>query len=355
VRVHRGEDDYGPRCWTEVQAVACVGMHAGQRGFAPHTLDLSCAWELDGRPLSEADLLLGVAAERGLPAIFLSGDDALDPRGLPFVPTKTALSPVAARSRPMLEVLLEIRQAASGRPVPAPPLAHRPLAIRFRSRWMAERAPARRPAPVGPDRRRAGRPTLEAAIRHGRSVIAAAVAPLGDAYRPWALDEDAAALAGGLRRRQPPGPYRPKRAGPCRPAGPHRVAARATRVAPGRPRAPTGRAALRALTLHMLEAHAPAFFAAQQLAPVLARAQADLAACRRRFPRRSTRPRRMARLDALYVLHERGVDPSAAAAAAPMRPRSALHHGLSRRASRCTAGCWASWPRRSASRCRARS
>jgi D-amino peptidase len=298
VRVHRGDDDYGAALLEEVQAVACLGMHAGARGFAPHTLDLTCVWELDGQPLSEADLLLGVAAERGLPAVFLAGDDALDPRGLPFVPTKTALSPVAARSRPLLDVLGEIRRAAGGKPVPSPALpAGAPLAVRFRSRWMAERAEQIGHRRLDETAVAIAGNSLETTIRAGRDLIPRATMPMIAALRRDGIAEDVAALANrGFERRPPPG-RQPE-------------ARRALEALLARTDRANGAddwaRALRALTLHMLEGHAPAFFAAHQLGPVLAQAQRDLVSIPIEFPLALEPEQALARLDAVYVLHERG-------------------------------------------------
>jgi D-amino peptidase len=306
VRLHRGPDDYPPALFDDVQAVAGLGMHAGNRGFAPHTLDLACVWESEGRPVSESDLFLGVAAARGVPAVFLSGDDAVDARGLPFVATKTAVSPVAARSRPMLEVLGEIRRAAGAAPVPAPALSG-PLAIRFRSRWMAERAEQLGFRRIDETAIALPPGDLPTTLAAGRALMARALAPLGEAFRPWALPEDATALAArGFDRALPA-----SRQGEARRALRAFLARTDRRAAGGHGGGADWAGdgwcrANRALTLHMLAGHAPAFFAAESLAGELGRAIDALAGVSAEFSAELDEQEAMARLDALYVRHLHG-------------------------------------------------
>lgn len=134
--LHFLHDWYAASLFDGVAAVACLGMHApaGSKGFAAHTVDLSSRWSIEGHLLSESDLVLGLAAERGLPVVFVSGDDVLEahlgPR-VPFVRTKRAVSRVRAESLPGDDVVRAIRDAAARAPVPAPALPDGPLRLDF--------------------------------------------------------------------------------------------------------------------------------------------------------------------------------------------------------------------------------
>src|SRR5260221_5745796 len=70
-------DPYDAALFDGVDAVACLGMHAaaGTPGFASHTVSVQCAWQAGGRDISETDIVLALAAERGVPALFVTGDD----------------------------------------------------------------------------------------------------------------------------------------------------------------------------------------------------------------------------------------------------------------------------------------
>jgi D-amino peptidase len=286
----RTESGYDFSPLSQVQAVACLGMHAGVDGFVPHTVDLSCVWEADGRTVSETDLLLGVAAERGVPALFVAGDDSLDARGLPFVATKHALSSTQARSRPVEEVRRELQRAAASKPVPAPALPGG-LRMCFRSAWMAEVAERAGGARVGETVIRLDGPNLEARIAQGDAFLRRTGELLAASLRPWALAEDAGTLAARPFSRRPPA----LRSGEAR---------RALESFLEQTHDGEQELALRALTLHMLEGHAPRFFAAQQLGPVL---DASVAALRvQPFDAPHDEQLMMARLDAVYVLRERG-------------------------------------------------
>jgi D-amino peptidase len=296
VTLYRGEDAYDLERFAGLHAVACLGMHAGDRGFTPHTVDLSCVWEsrADGRPVTETDLFLGLAAARGLPVVFVAGDDALaPPPGVPFVATKTALGPARARSRAPGEVAADLRRAAASAPRPAPALAGE-LALRFRSRWMADAAAAAGGARLDETVVAVPGATLTERYAEGRRLVAVASAATLEALRPWALGEDAATLASR--------PF--ARAAPSSRQAEARRALAAFLARSDRP--DDWSRANRALVLHMLEGHAPAFFAAEGLAPVLADAVARLAAVPVDFSPALDHGLAMARLDALYVAHERG-------------------------------------------------
>ena len=127
-----GEDPFAPSWLEDVQAVACVGMHAaaGTGGFGAHTGGPLCVWTCAGRTLSEAELVLALAAEAGVPAVFVSGDDVLR-AGLEgrvgYVCTKTAVSTERAVSRAPEEVHEELRRAAARPGQDQTPLPDAPL------------------------------------------------------------------------------------------------------------------------------------------------------------------------------------------------------------------------------------
>ena len=80
-------------------AVAAVAMHSktGSRGFAAHTITLGMALELNGKEITESELVGYSWGRVNVPLIFVSGDDRLanDLKVLPwieFVTTKKATS-----------------------------------------------------------------------------------------------------------------------------------------------------------------------------------------------------------------------------------------------------------------------
>lgn len=100
-------------------AVALVGMHAktGSRGFASHTYTLGIEIQLNGRPITETELVGFSFGRAGVPVIFASGDDRLasDLETMPwieFVTTKTATSASTAELRPQEEVRADLEAAA---------------------------------------------------------------------------------------------------------------------------------------------------------------------------------------------------------------------------------------------------
>ncbi len=128
-------DMYGGALLDGVDAICCVGMHAagGTPGFAAHTVELHAEWRVDGRRVSETELAIWLAAERGVPAIFASGDDVLGAAvaGLvPFVQTKIARGVGDARSAS--GVLAALTKAAGGKPAPIAKVSGGPLRLRFR-------------------------------------------------------------------------------------------------------------------------------------------------------------------------------------------------------------------------------
>ena len=232
------------RLFDEVDAVACLGMHApaGALGFAAHTVNLAARWRLGGQLVSEADLLLDLAASRGLPSLFVVG--------------KPGASATAA-TEPSLEGLGELARTAAPRPAPALPRG--PLALDFHTRACAdaaERTGARR---VGPrtvevegatQRERYERAVL--AAEAGWGVLALAVASAPPAWKV----QDLTALFQV--------PWEP--VDPGRPASTRALlAAVRADTADGAEKS----SALWALTLHMLEGLTPRFFVASRLEPML--------------------------------------------------------------------------------------
>jgi D-amino peptidase len=299
------EDWYSPRLFEGVDAVACVGMHAGagSAGFAAHTVNGVGAWDVAGRRLSESDLVLGLAAEAGVPVVFISGDDVLEASlagRVGFVRAKQALSASRAFSREPEEVHAELARAAALPPRKVEPLPEAPLVLTFKSTCQADLAEG-----TGARRLDRYRVALEGGTfreRYARGLRASAAAnsALGEALRggPGSREfiEDACALL------QVPHP-------PAHPPASHAAAAeRALQAFLALTARDAEQArALRALTLHMLEGLAPGMFARWNLRPVLEEAVAALASMPMEFPLELHPEVGMARVDALYVRHERGL------------------------------------------------
>ncbi|MGE0441926.1 MAG: M55 family metallopeptidase [Gemmatimonadales bacterium] len=100
-------------------AVAVVGMHAktGSRGFASHTITLGIGVELNGRMITETELVAASWGRQRVPLIFASGDDRLaaDLATLPwieFVTVKTAHSADSVALRPVAEARTDLTAAA---------------------------------------------------------------------------------------------------------------------------------------------------------------------------------------------------------------------------------------------------
>jgi D-amino peptidase len=136
-------DSYGGPLLDDVEAVACVGMHAaaGTNGFAAHTVGIHCAWVLDGRPISETELAWWLAADRGVKAVFASGDDVLGAavRGLaPYVTTKLSQAIDTALSN--IGVLDVLRNTAATAPCSVKKAPPGPITLRFKSEAQAAAA-----------------------------------------------------------------------------------------------------------------------------------------------------------------------------------------------------------------------
>lgn len=126
----------------DVDAVACVGMHAlgDSHGFGAHTVNVNTDWSLGTERLTESRIVELLAAERGVPFWFTSGCDVLEQQvTTPFVRTKTSVSRALAKSSSLTEVDRAFRHCIStttprsrGRP------ARVPLQIRFQKRAEAK-------------------------------------------------------------------------------------------------------------------------------------------------------------------------------------------------------------------------
>ena len=101
-------------------AVVAVAMHAktGSRGFASHTITLGMDMLLNGKSITESEIVGYSWGRVGVPIIFVSGDDRLqnDLKILPwveFVVTKKATSASTVELRPVDEVHAEMREKAA--------------------------------------------------------------------------------------------------------------------------------------------------------------------------------------------------------------------------------------------------
>ena len=100
-------------------AVAVVGMHAktGSRGFASHTLTAGIGVVINGRAITETELMGLSWGRQGIPIIFASGDDRLgaDLAGmtwLEYVTVKKATAADSAELRPVAEARAELTAKA---------------------------------------------------------------------------------------------------------------------------------------------------------------------------------------------------------------------------------------------------
>ena len=101
-------------------AVVAVAMHAktGSRGFASHTITLGMDMLLNGKSITESEIVGYSWGRVGVPIIFVSGDDRLqeDLKVLPwieYVVTKKATSASTVELRPVDQVHAEMREKAA--------------------------------------------------------------------------------------------------------------------------------------------------------------------------------------------------------------------------------------------------
>ena len=299
------EDPYALEFFDQVSALACVGMHAaaGTRGFAAHTVDLLGAWTCDGQALSESRLVLALAAEAGVPVLFVSGDDVLEDSlagGVEYVRTKHSHSPTQTTSRPPPEVLAELTRAAQRPPRPTTPLPDAPLVLTFKSQYQAELAASSGARRLGPYHVEvtggSSRERYTQALRASAAAVTAL--PLGVRDEPGTpgFTRDIAAL---LCLSGPPTPPPPARTREAEAA--LQAFLRLSSETDDESRA------LRALTLHMLEGHAPRTFARWGLTPVLETALAALREVPLELPLTLIPDHGMARVDAWFILRERNL------------------------------------------------
>ena len=279
------DDAYAPELWEGIDAVACLGMHAAADtpGFAAHTVTFHCAFTAAGRKLSESDLVLGLAAERGVPTVFVSGCDVLgESLAVPYVVTKTSLSPAGARSVSPEEARAAIRRAAAGAPVASPALPAGPWQIGWKSRWQ-ERLGGSEPIEG---------PTTAARYAQARARLAPTEVPFARAIRTFdarAMAEDVCAITLRGFERAPPAP---------RPEAAARALSAFLGLTDG---GEVWQRADRALALQLLEGLAPAFFARHALAPIFADAVGRLDAVPAELPIGLDAREAMWRMDAAYV------------------------------------------------------
>lgn len=100
-------------------AVAIVGMHAGtgSGGFAAHTWTAGIEFAINGQVVNEAQLIALIQGERGIPLIFVSGDDRLgaelrDLSWIQYVEVKKATSIDSARLHPLGPTREKLRSGA---------------------------------------------------------------------------------------------------------------------------------------------------------------------------------------------------------------------------------------------------
>ena len=100
-------------------AVVAVGMHAktGSRGFASHTYTLGIEFQINGKTITESELVGYSWGRVGVPVIMVTGDDRLqkDLATMPwlqYVVTKFATAADSAQLRPITDVHAEMRAAA---------------------------------------------------------------------------------------------------------------------------------------------------------------------------------------------------------------------------------------------------
>lgn len=268
------EDPYAAHLFEGVDAVACLGMHAaaGLDGFAAHTVNLHSRWRMGGRLLSETDLVLGLASERGLPFLFATGDEVLGaslPSVIPFLVTKRRYDG-GWRSSPRGEVLSALdRLARAARGVLIPPLPPQPIELQFKSRWQAEQVAAEGLTRAGPTGFEISAPSFRATYRRAWALTEEAGEGLAEAFRgelgsPEFVEDVRDMLARGFD----PAPVR------VEPLELERARDAFLRLTEGES---SESRALRALILHMLEHHAPRAFLRLSLGPVLDRALDALA------------------------------------------------------------------------------
>jgi D-amino peptidase len=134
-------DMYGGALLDDVEAICCVGMHAGgaSEGFGAHTVSLNTEWRVGEQLLTETHVAQWLAAERGIPLLFSSGDQVLKAQlgpPIPFVQTKVSSGRGETRSFPKADFAAVMTKA----PAPLPKVPRAPLQLRFQTRAEADAA-----------------------------------------------------------------------------------------------------------------------------------------------------------------------------------------------------------------------
>jgi D-amino peptidase len=100
-------------------AVAAVAMHSrtGGGGFAEHTINLGTDWIMNGKSITESDILAFSWGRIGIPLIFVSGDDKLADQlkwmdWIEYVTVKKAKGIADAELFPVDQMHQELREAA---------------------------------------------------------------------------------------------------------------------------------------------------------------------------------------------------------------------------------------------------
>lgn len=303
------DDAYAAELFEGVEGVACIGMHAaaGEPGFAAHTVALHCDWWDGGERLSESDIVLGLAAEHGVPALFISGDDVLCGSlagRVATVETKRGLSLIKARSRDPAEVREELRRTArAAQHFPVAPRGRGPLELRFKSAWQARLGSGTADARPAPRSLAVADSSFRERYRRGSELTGLCIGPLIAALRGRPADPEFLADIESLMGRSPdpaPGLVTVDLDGPiCR----ARDAFLRWSADPGE-----FSVALRALVLQCVACHAPARFRALGLDLERKRAFEALRAIPLDFSPGIAPHIAMSRLDAWYLLRERGME-----------------------------------------------
>jgi D-aminopeptidase len=100
-------------------AVAVVAMHAktGDAGFLAHTYNGGCDWIINGKSITETEIIAYSWGRYGTPVIFASGDDILKGQleymdWMEYVTVKKSISWIDAELFPLDEVHAEMREKA---------------------------------------------------------------------------------------------------------------------------------------------------------------------------------------------------------------------------------------------------
>lgn len=101
-------------------AIVCVGMHARGRtlGFLAHTFTWEPSWRVNGRDITETEIIAHFAAPHGVPVVMVSGDDVLQKQiaerfpGAEFGLVKRARGRAHADLLPLAEARANVEAAA---------------------------------------------------------------------------------------------------------------------------------------------------------------------------------------------------------------------------------------------------